>query len=573
MTLLWGFAAKINAAPAADAGALQQNFEKQIEKNKDALEPESVIKNKQPTPTQKNNQDTLVDVKGFKFQGITLITDAEARSALISFSNQKLTLKQLREAANVIVDLYQKKGRIAEAIIPPQDIKDGIVEIKVIEGRVGSLIVAPQFQEDPPRLSSKITSNFLSHYNPEGGFINLDGVERSVSLINEIPGVHAEVFLEPSEKEGATNIRLMVDELSRFSSDISVSNYGPASTGYAQTAANINLRDLAGIGDSGTVNILASQGSIPNINSSQGSIYTQARYYIPIGSDGLRIGVGGSALQYTTLAAFSPTISSGHAFTGGFYGTYALQRNAKSNQTLLFNYENRVYVNYTENTEISDIKINAISFGIQGNRFIDKVLWQYSLNVVNGDLIRRNETDLIADKFSSQTQGFYWKLPFFSKVTIPFSIIENTSLNLSVNGQLASRNLYSGEQMYLGGVNGVRAYPVVQSGGSQGAIFSIDLTHNFTDAINVSAFIDAGSIQQFKFPYANFNTTTHASNFYSLYGAGLEANYNYKKKAAFAATVATPIGTNPLHTSNGEQLNTDNHDRTLQFWLKANYFF
>ena len=106
-----------------DAGTFEQKLKKQIEFEQKEVPSESVIKKKEPTPPLPKDNQILIDVKKFKVTGITLITQEEAATVLTSFENRSLTLKQINEAANAIVDLYQRKGRIAQAVIPPQDIK------------------------------------------------------------------------------------------------------------------------------------------------------------------------------------------------------------------------------------------------------------------------------------------------------------------------------------------------------------------------------------------------------------------------------------------------------------------
>lgn len=549
-------------AAGADAGTLDQIFKKQIELEKNEAHPESLIKKKESIPVAPSDADILIEVKEFKVTGMTLFTSEEAQAALSAFNNQKLTLKQINEAGNAIVNLYKKKGRIAQAIVPPQEIKDGIVEIKIIEGKVGSIIIEPAFAQDPPRLSKKVTKKFISYYNAEGQLINLDGLERSLSLLNEIPSVHAEVSLESGQDDGTTNILMKVDELSKLSGRVDLTNYGSASTGYAQAVANINLNDLSGIGDSGSIDVLKSQGSI----------FAQARYFVPANSDGLRIGVGASTLNYDTLASFSEVLSNGRSSTVGLYSNYALERTPRSNKTVSFNMEHRAYINYTNDVEVSKHLINSATLGLQGNQFVGDASLIWSLSAVYGNLMLNNNSQLEFDKATVKTEGGFGKLSLYSVFMKPLPI-KKTSLMLTMNGQLASKNLNSAEQLYLGGPNGVRAYPLSQGGGSQGVILSAEVNHVFENNLEVGVFLDAGLIQQFKHTYQDWRGLTNADNTYALYASGFDAKYRYKKKAEISGAVAYKLGDNPLYTWTGEQLNVDKHERSVQFWLKGSFFF
>ena len=545
-----------------DAGTFEQKLKKQIEFEQKEAPSENVIKKKEPTPAVPKDNQILIDVKKFKVTGITLITQEEAATVLTSFENRSLTLKQINEAANAIVDLYQRKGRIAQAVIPPQDIKEGLVEIKVTEGKVGAILIEPAFEQDPPRLSKKVTKNFISRFNPEGGLIDLDGLERSVTLLNELPKVNAQVSLEPGKDDGTTNIVMKVDQLSKISGRVDVTNYGSAMTGYAQAITNVSFNDLTGFGDNGSIDIIKSQGSL----------YAQGRYFIPGNYDGLRIGLGGSALGYDTLSSFSPTLSKGRANTVGVYSTYALERTARRNKTINVNLENRNYINYTSDVEISKYTINSATIALQGNRYISDGILTYSFSGVAGNLSIDNATQREADDATIKSQGGYAKISMYTVLIKPLPI-KQTNLLLSFNGQLASKNLNTAEQLYLGGPYGVRAYPVSQGGGSQGAVISAEVNHVFENKVELGAFLDAGFIQQYKHTFEEWKGLTNADNFYALYATGLNAKYSYKKKAEISSTLAYRLNDNPLYTSTGEQLNLDSHNRSVQFWLKGSLFF
>jgi hemolysin activation/secretion protein len=551
-------------AAGTDAGTLEQSLKKQIENEQKEVPSESVIKKKEPTPATPKDNQILIDVKKFKVTGMTVINEEEAAIVLAPFENRSLTLKQINEAANAIVDLYQRKGRIAQAVVPPQDIKNGLVEIKITEGRVGAIIIEPAFKEDPPRLSNRVVKNFISYFNPEGGLLDFDGLERSVTLLNEIPKVHAEVSLEPGKEQSETNIMMKVDELSKISGRVDVTNYGSASTGYAQAITNISLNDLTGFADNGSIDIIKSLGSL----------YAQARFFIPGNFDGLRIGVGGATMGYDTLFSFSSDHSKGRANTKGFYATYALERSERSNKTINFNLENRAYINSTNGLEGSKYNINSANFNMQGNRFISDGILTWSFSGVAGNLIMDNASQRSYDDVTARTLGGYGKVSIYGLLNKPLPI-KQTNLLLTVNGQLASKNLDPAEQFYLGGVYGVRAYPTSQGSGSQGGVISAEISHTFDNNIELGAFLDAGLIQQYKHLYGikAWKLDTNAGNFYALYAAGLDAKYTYKKKAELSGVIAVPLNDNPKYNNSGEQLNIDNHDRNVQFWLKGTFFF
>jgi hemolysin activation/secretion protein len=149
---------------------------------------------------------------------------------------------------------------------------------------------------------------------------------------------------------------------------------------------------------------------------------------------------------------------------------------------------------------------------------------------------------------------------------------DRTRVLLNFSGQLASANLNSAEQFYLGGPYAVRAYPVAQGGGSQGALVSIELQQVLYQGLMGIAFFDAGMVQQFVNPYHNWQGLTNANNSYSLMGAGVGFRYSYQG-LTLAALVAWKLGNNPLYSQAGIAVNTDNTTTNPRGWLTASYQF
>jgi hemolysin activation/secretion protein len=137
---------------------------------------------------------------------------------------------------------------------------------------------------------------------------------------------------------------------------------------------------------------------------------------------------------------------------------------------------------------------------------------------------------------------------------------------------MASVNLNSAEQFYLGGPYGVRAYPVAQGAGSQGGLATAELRRKLPQNVTLTAFFDAGVVQQYKNLYEGWQGLTNANNTYSLMGAGLGAKWFYKGWN-IAGSVAWKVGSNPLYTFNGQATNTDGTTTNPRGWISASYTF
>jgi len=557
--LVMGSSSAAFAQAGPQAGALQQQLQREVERNTPVQPPEQLIK-KPAKPSRPKSGDKTIEVTSFRVTGITLITQEQAQEALKPFTNRPLTLDQIKEAGEALTNLYSQMGRMAQAVIPPQDVVGGVITIKIIEGKVGNVIIELN-KEEPSRLKSEVIQKFITNSNEPGDFIDLKGLERSLAILNETPGNEVNGELAQGDKEETTNILVNAKDTGLFAGRVDLSNYGAANTGPAQAVASLSLNNPSGNGDQATLDVIGSQGSV----------YGQFKYGLPVGYDGWRVSAGASALDYKSLSSYSSTISQGTAQTYGIYSTYALERTARSNKTVVINFENKNYNNQTNGIESSNYQINDLSVGINGTNYLEQAYVSWGATATLGSLSINNTNQANNDAQGAATKGSFGKLGFNGSITQPLPL-DKTNLTASIYGQLANKNLNSAEQIYMGGPYGVRAYPVAQGGGAQGAIASVEINHTLIQDLQVGAFFDAGLVQQYVTTYNNWQGQTNANNTYSLYASGISAKYQFQK-VQISGSLAWRVGNNPLYTQSGQQLNTDNMYRSVQGWIKGSIYF
>jgi hemolysin activation/secretion protein len=555
------FASSLYAQVGPDAGALQQQLQREAERERSTVKPEKRVKPKKKADPAKT-ASKAIDVKSFQITGMTLVEQAQAQEVLQPYNNRQLTLDQIKEAATAVTNLYTQMGRVAQAVVPPQDVVKGVITIKIIEGKVGDVLIELD-KARPSRLKSSVSKKIITAKNAPGKLIDLNGLERSLALLNEIPGTQVTGELSQGDKDETSNIIVNAKDTGLFAGRVDLTNYGAANTGSAQGVASLSLNDLSGYGDQATLDVLGSQGSV----------YGQLRYGMPVGYQGWRVSGGVSALDYKTLSSFSTPAqrSQGTAQTYGIYSQYALERTGSSNKNITINFENKNYNNQTAGVESSKYQLNNFAAGINGTNYLQNAYVSWGSTVTLGSLSISNATQASNDVQGAATEGSFAKLGFNGSITQPLPI-NRTNLVASIYGQLANKNLNSAEQLYLGGPYGVRAYPVAQGGGSQGAVASLEVNHTLIQNLQLGAFFDAGMIQQYVDTYNGWQGQTNASNTYSLYATGLSAKYQYQR-VQLSGSLAWRLGNNPLYTQSGQQLNSDNQYRDVQGWIKGSIFF
>jgi hemolysin activation/secretion protein len=325
------------------------------------------------------------------------------------------------------------------------------------------------------------------------------------------------------------------------------------------------------------------QLSASNIKSS-GSDYSVASYSVPLNSDGLRASVTASYLDFENVGEFAfpknEAASFGRSKTIGMNLSYPLLRSPGANANFSAGADRKMYINKAVQSgeATSDYRIDNMIFSLSGNRFDG-----WAGGGVNTGSATLTKGHLLV---GSQTPDYAANTPkTFTKINLSGSrnqqlVPDQTVLSISVSGQIASVDLDSAEKFYLGGPNGIRAYPGSQAGGSQGAMINIEIQQQLEDKFVGSVFFDAGFVEQFrnKATYVASkgvtptNIGTNANNSYSLRGIGLGLK-RADQDFVFSTSIAWKLGHNPLYNIQGVGVNNDGRSKSAYIWAQAQWNF
>jgi hemolysin activation/secretion protein len=565
--ILWGLTGLVQAAQdTLPGGALLNQIEKQLPSLGNTL-PQPEAPKSTPSVKEPNVAGVAVLVHGFRFEGVTKVSEQELQDALKPWLEKTVDLTELEKAADLVTKIYGDHGFLAQAFVPPQTIgQDGIVLIKVLEAKLGEVRVK---SEEVARFSAQRAREYVLSTNVLGDDVNTRAVERAVYILNETPGLSVTTELIPGGNEGEVDLQLDLKNTPVFKGKVELANLGSRATGLLQKVATVTLDNPSYWGDQVLINGL----------DTEGSDYWRIDYSAPVGYSGLRANAYYSHLSYHNVGVFSypdnPNAGHGVAETQGLGVSYPLLRSADTNANATLSYERRTYNNQMVSTDYytSSYHINSYNFGLSGNHY--DALWgggvsTVALNVVSGRLGFTSD--------NPTTYGIYTPTQYI-KTTISMSrnqqlFSEKYNLILSANGQLASVDLDPAEKFYLGGPYGVRAYPGSQGGGSQGGGVSVELQRQLPYQLQASLFADAGWIEQYKsdVAYKAMLGRTNAANAYALYGTGASLKY-LDKSMVISSTVGVKMGRNPLWNSYGQAVNVDSLAPKAYLWVQAQYYF
>ena len=557
-----------------DAGALQRGLEQQLPLPSPLALPEATTK-EDNRRTQAKEGEVRFTVTSFVLEGIKILPEVEIQAILKPWLGKDIGFDDLQDACNAIQEYYRKKGFTVQAILPPQKIAGGVVKILVTEAKLGKVVV--ENPQGPTRFSKDRAAQYITYANPVGDPLSMPAIERAIMILNETPGVMVSSQLEPGENDGEADLRLQLTQPNMLQGRVEANNYGSRTTGANQGVVALNINNPIGIGDQFSLNGIASQGSQ----------YIQGAFSVPVSPDGLRLGLAGTFLNYKNVSNYAYNGGAGDAWTTGLSAAYPLIRSQGANLNGSVNYDIKSYNNTNFNTSqtISAYNINNLSAGLSGNiadNFGYGAISNGTVSLVLGhlDILPTSQANygLYAIPNTSPTAygvvtpSNFAKLAFAANRTQQLVEDGTTHLYTTITAQFASVNLNTAEQFYLGGPYGVRAYPVAQSGGTQGGIFTMELRHQLHEKLTLSTFYDAGVVQQYKNLYPGWQGQTNANNTYSLMGAGFGIKWDYEGWA-IGGMVAWKVGQNPLYSSTGQPVNTDGTTTQPRGWVSASYTF
>ena len=177
------------AQSTPDAGARQRELDLQI-----LREPRpTLVQPAKPEQTSSDKQGQQIQLSRFSLEGNTLFSASDLEAVVKTWAGKSVYVSELQDAALAIQNFYLSKGRIAQATLPPQEIKEGVVLIQILEGKMGSVIVEPadKTAESTSRFSAERAKAYITRGVEGEVFINTQPIERAMLLLNEVSGVYA----------------------------------------------------------------------------------------------------------------------------------------------------------------------------------------------------------------------------------------------------------------------------------------------------------------------------------------------------------------------------------------------
>jgi hemolysin activation/secretion protein len=487
-----GATAVAQQPPRPDAGSVLEGTKPPVVVPRPA--PEVLPRRAEPRPAL-GAPGLKVVVTRFRISGNTLFGEDILAATIREFVGKEQNIDGLNDAATKVRAYYRERGYfLTQAYLPQQEIKDGVIEVAVIEARLGKVELG--FKEGT-RFSEGIVRGIIEKHLKEGDLITETGLETPLLMLNDFPNAVVSSEIRPSKTIGAADIRINISDSGGFiNGNVSMDNAGNRFTGAIRTSLNMNVNNPLSLGDQLSANAMRTDEPM--------GLY-RLGYVVPVGHWGTRVGVSYTAFHYQLGKNFVDLRAHGVGTIVGVAAFHPLVRTRGANVILQFSYDDKTLNDRIESTATNDYRsITASHLGAVGDLrdgLLGGGLNSFGATITEGSARIQTPGALATDQAATgrKTHGRFAKYNYeFRRLQ---KITDNASLLLALQGQIGSRNLMSAEKFSLGGSNGIRAYPTGEALGDSGHLLQAEfryLVPGFKLAsgdITVSGFWDQGWVR------------------------------------------------------------------------------
>ncbi|MDP1580400.1 MAG: ShlB/FhaC/HecB family hemolysin secretion/activation protein [Candidatus Didemnitutus sp.] len=451
-----------------------------------------------------------------------LVTDADGRN---------LTLPQLNAIVARITQHYHRHGfPLAQAIIPAQEIQNGLVVVEVIEARYGTVKL-----DNQSRVSNSLLRDTLAPLQ-SGQTISQSPLDHALLLLSDIPGITVNATLKPGQEYGTSDLLVGTKSDPFVSGYLVLDYFGNRYTGRTRLGVTLNINEPFGRGD-----VL----SVSGLTSGRGINYGRIAYEMLLNGQGTRFGGSFSLLDYKLGGALKALDARGDAKVESLWVKHPFARSRNINVYGQLQYDGlQLRDRLSGGLVRTDRHLDNAKLSLAGdarNSFMPGGISIWRLDWTIGRVIFDDGPARLADAATANTNGGFskWNLNLMHLQ----SLGPKNSLYLSFSGQWANGNLDSSQKMIGGGPYTVRGYDMGAVSGDSGYLGTVEFRHDLSSSGSnkwqVVAFVDSAQLK------LNHTTWSTGPNRATLSGAGVGLNWHGQNQWSAKLNVAVPIGATP----------------------------
>lgn len=473
-----------------------QEEEKALRKQIETKKKKPVVEEKLPqeAPPAAPTEKTLITK--INVIGATLIPEKAIRGLVAPFENKELDLKEMQGVADVVTEAYRKKGYVtSRAYLPPQKIELGVLEIRIMEGRMGDLDTRGNYHYKTFLFKKKF-SNLK-----KGLPFNYNILTKILRKINEQPDRVSRAVLTPGKEPGATDVLLEVKDNLPVHVGFDFDNYASRYLYRDRYQINVIDNNLFGFED-----IAIIRYSLCEANSYEA---LSASYLLPA-TDTLKLGAFGSAGRLHLIKDVKDLDIYGKSRLLSFYANQSIvdEENASFAVNIGFDYKNIYNYQFQNMTSSDRMRVVKTGFDLDITDIVGRTILTNEIDIgLDGFMGGLQAKDSRASRIGAGGEFVKYVINLLRLQTMPLS----STLLWSNQLQVSNKVLTATEQYQLGGATNVRGYPPGELVGDNGFSTSLEwdcppyfipkglkipfTNVTFYDAIRFAVFYDYGNVR------------------------------------------------------------------------------
>ena len=478
-------------------------------------------------------------IEHYVVEGATLLTKAEIDAAVAPYLGMNKDFSDVERALEAVEAAYAAHGYTAvRVLLPEQELEKGTVHFRVVESKLGKVSV-----KDNHFVSEVNALNAVPSVRA-GNTPRTKQISRELRLANENPARQLNVVLKAGATDDLLDANVVVTDSKPSRWGVSVDNTGSPETGRLrlgvsyQNANAFNADHIAGIQ-------YVTSPQYPSRVKVLG-----ANYKIPLYRHSSSVEFFGGYSNVNAVVGGLSNFQGGGRLLSARYN-YLLERVGKFDPRLSFGLDWRDFRQIEQTAppvtvlydEIVVLPV-SVAYAAQGKFVRSDINFNASLSVNLPGMTKGKEADFTGyDPTATIVPDPRYRVirygASYSRV-----IGDDWQFRTALNGQWSNNVLVLGEQIRLGGADGVRGFSEGSEGGDKGARLNLEgYTPNFGRG-NIMAralvFYDAGQVS---------NSNNPAKTTISAVGIGLRAGYGEQYSLRLDAARIAKAGNDPEQLS------------------------
>lgn len=218
-----------------------------------------------PAPPEDGAQQQLgqiqVFVKSIVVTGHTVFSNEEIAAVAKPYENRTLTTEDLERLRLALTLLYVNNGYITSgAVIPDQDVKDGVIQLQIIEGALATINVEGTNWFRKGYISDRLALG-------AGPPLRMEPLQTRLQFLQQDPRIEQiNAELRPGDQRGESLLNVKVKEQSPWKMWLEFSNYQTPVVGAERGLMTVAHQNVTGHGDPLSVTYGGSRGVHPVID-------------------------------------------------------------------------------------------------------------------------------------------------------------------------------------------------------------------------------------------------------------------------------------------------------------------